>query len=253
MREQQAGGLASDLLSELQALFVCGRGWGYCKGAQGGWEDPPAGRWTGCSSSWLPADSWAGCWSRSGPPADSWAGCWWSGGLPADSWVGSWLSQGGSGQLRILMRPTSKQLRGLMRIWGKPASRQLSRLLVDVATSRQLSGHILPGMWWPAGSSLCWCDTSRTNFTKAHPLGVSFWDLFRAVTCRCQGWVILSTEILCHFPQTFAYLKMVREHWRVFANMYPNFAWINFYPAALKGSGVLSYPERAGGRADKPR
>ena len=29
-----------------------------------------------------------------------------------------------------------------------------------------------------------------------------------------------------------------------------------FYPAALKGSGVLSYPERAdgraGGRADKP-
>ena len=30
-----------------------------------------------------------------------------------------------------------------------------------------------------------------------------------------------------------------------------------FYPAALKGSGVLSYPERAGGRAgggaDKPR
>ena len=23
-----------------------------------------------------------------------------------------------------------------------------------------------------------------------------------------------------------------------------------FYPAALKGSGVLSYPERAGGRAD---
>ena len=121
MREQQAGGLASDLLSELQALFVCGRGWGYCKGAQGGWEDPPAGRWTGCSSSWLPADSWAGCWSRSGPPADSWAGCWWSGGgLPADSWVGSWLSQGGSGQLRILMRPTSKQLRGLMRIWESP-------------------------------------------------------------------------------------------------------------------------------------
>ena len=27
----------------------------------------------------------------------------------------------------------------------------------------------------------------------------------------------------------------------------------HFYPAALKGSGVLSYPERAGGRADKPR
>ena len=31
----------------------------------------------------------------------------------------------------------------------------------------------------------------------------------------------------------------------------------SFYPAALKGSGVLSYPERAGGRAggraDKPR
>ena len=26
-----------------------------------------------------------------------------------------------------------------------------------------------------------------------------------------------------------------------------------FLPAALKGSGVLSYPERAGGRADKPR
>ena len=32
---------------------------------------------------------------------------------------------------------------------------------------------------------------------------------------------------------------------------------LNFYPAALKGSGVLSYPERAGGwaggRADKLR
>ena len=28
---------------------------------------------------------------------------------------------------------------------------------------------------------------------------------------------------------------------------------LNFYPAALKGSGVLSYPERAGSRADKPR
>ena len=28
---------------------------------------------------------------------------------------------------------------------------------------------------------------------------------------------------------------------------------IRFYPAALKGSGVLSSPERAGGRADKPR
>ena len=30
--------------------------------------------------------------------------------------------------------------------------------------------------------------------------------------------------------------------------------WANsFYPAALKGFGVLSSPERAGGRADKPR
>ena len=32
---------------------------------------------------------------------------------------------------------------------------------------------------------------------------------------------------------------------------------LHFYPAALKGSGVLSYPERVGGRtggrADKPR
>ena len=28
---------------------------------------------------------------------------------------------------------------------------------------------------------------------------------------------------------------------------------LSFYPAALKGSGVLSYPGRAGGRADKPR
>ena len=26
--------------------------------------------------------------------------------------------------------------------------------------------------------------------------------------------------------------------------------YLVFYPAALKGSGVLSYPERAGGRAD---
>ena len=37
-------------------------------------------------------------------------------------------------------------------------------------------------------------------------------------------------------------------HWNIITH---------FYPAALKGSGVLSYPERtdgrAGGRADKPR
>ena len=33
------------------------------------------------------------------------------------------------------------------------------------------------------------------------------------------------------------------------------YSWLfHFYPAALKGSGVLSYPSgRAGGRADKPR
>ena len=48
-----------------------------------------------------------------------------------------------------------------------------------------------------------------------------------------------------------------------FVNLYQNFIhYINysiyfyhfhFYLAALKGSGVLSSPERAGGRADKPR
>ena len=32
---------------------------------------------------------------------------------------------------------------------------------------------------------------------------------------------------------------------------FPNYH--SFYPAALKGSGVLSLPERVGGRADKPR
>ena len=31
------------------------------------------------------------------------------------------------------------------------------------------------------------------------------------------------------------------------------FQSVPFYLAALKGSGVLSSPERAGGRADKPR
>ena len=30
-----------------------------------------------------------------------------------------------------------------------------------------------------------------------------------------------------------------------------NFSWVHFHPAALKGSGVLSSPERAGGRAGR--
>ena len=107
-----------------------------------------------------------------------------------------------------------------MRIRWKPASEQLSWLLVDMATSRQLSDHILPGMggagWFITVLVWHFPDPLYESLAARSQLSRSFWS----VTCHSHGGVILTTEILSRSPLTSVYLKMIREHWRVFLNMY---------------------------------
>ena len=124
-----------------------------------------------------------------------------------------------SGHLKILVRPASKQLSVLM-IWWKPASRQLSWLLIDMATSRRLSDHILPGMggagWFVTVLLRHLPDLFYESLAPRSQLPRSFW----AVTCHSHGRAVVTTEILSRSPLASAYLKMIREHWRVFANTY---------------------------------
>ena len=134
-----------------------------------------------------------------------------------------------SAQLKILVRPASKQLSGLMMIWWKPASRQLSWLLIDMATSRQLSDHILPGMggagWFITVLLRHIPDPFYESLAPRGQLPRSFW----AVTCHSHGRAVLTTEILSRSPLASAYLKKICEHWRVFVNTYQIiFCWNQF-------------------------
>ena len=52
------------------------------------------------------------------------------------------------------------------------------------------------------------------------------------------SWILLSGYLPCNILIKPASGTLARTNWR------------HFYPPALRGSGVLSYPERAGGRAD---
>ena len=125
---------------------------------------------------------------------------------------------------------------------------------------------VLEIQWWTRALYICVDSVdSRVTIQPNQPI-----DIYRITKFVKSGlWRINSIYVICKLTNAKCHTpgKPFDNHRHIFQTILSKVQFISFvnmllivisfYPAALKGSGVLSYPERAGGRAggraDKPR